>query len=75
MLKLKLQYFSHLMRRADSFKKTLMLGGIGGRRPLSQSLPSGSFHKPLIVSIRGQAARKPESQETSQTDHTDHSLV
>ena len=32
MLKLKLQYFSHLMRRADSFKKTLMLGGIGGRR-------------------------------------------
>ena len=32
MLKLKLQYFVHLMRRADSFKKTLMLGGIGGRR-------------------------------------------
>ena len=32
MLKLKLQYFSHLMRRADSFEKTLMLGGIGGRR-------------------------------------------
>ena len=32
MLKLKLQYFGHLMGRADSFKKTLMLGGIGGRR-------------------------------------------
>ena len=32
MLKLKLQYFDHLMRRVDSLKKTLMLGGIGGRR-------------------------------------------
>ena len=32
MLKLKLQYFGHLIRRADSFEKTLMLGGIGGRR-------------------------------------------
>ena len=32
MLKLKLQYFGHLMRRVDSVKKTLMLGGIGGRR-------------------------------------------
>ena len=32
MLKLKLQYFDHLMRRDDSFEKTLMLGGIGGRR-------------------------------------------
>ena len=32
MLKLKFQYFGHLMRRADSFEKTLMLGGIGGRR-------------------------------------------
>ena len=32
MLKLKLQYFGHLMRRADSFEKTLMLGEIGGRR-------------------------------------------
>ena len=32
MLKLKLQYFGHLMRKADSFEKTLMLGGIGGRR-------------------------------------------
>ena len=32
MLKLKLQYFSHLMQRVDSLEKTLMLGGIGGRR-------------------------------------------
>ena len=32
MLKLKLQYFGHLMRRVDSWEKTLMLGGIGGRR-------------------------------------------
>ena len=32
MLKLKLQYFGHLMQRADSFEKTLMLGGIGGKR-------------------------------------------
>ena len=32
MLKLKLQYFGHLMRRVDSFEKTLMLGGIEGRR-------------------------------------------
>ena len=31
-LKLKLQYFGHLMQRVDSLKKTLMLGGIGGRR-------------------------------------------
>ena len=36
MLKLKLQYFSHLMRRVDSLKKTLMLGGIGGRRRRGQ---------------------------------------
>ena len=32
MLKLKLQYFGHLMRRADSLEKSLMLGGVGGRR-------------------------------------------
>ena len=32
MLKLKLQYFGHLMRKADSLEKTLMLGGIGGKR-------------------------------------------
>ena len=36
MLKLRLQYFGHLMQRADSFEKTLMLGGIGGRRRRGQ---------------------------------------
>ena len=36
MLKLKLQYFSHLMRRVESLVKTLMLGGIGGRRKRGQ---------------------------------------
>ena len=36
MLKLKLQYFGHLMRRVDSLGKTLMLGGIGGRRKRGQ---------------------------------------
>ena len=36
MLKLKLQYFGHLMQRADPLEKTLMLGGIGGRRRLGR---------------------------------------
>ena len=36
MLKLKLQYFGHMMRRVDSLEKTLMLGGIGGRRRRGQ---------------------------------------
>ena len=36
MLKLRLQYFGHLMRRVDSLEKTLMLGGIGGRRRRGQ---------------------------------------
>ena len=36
MLKLKLQYFGHLMQRGDSLEKTLMLGGIGGRRKRGQ---------------------------------------
>jgi len=36
MLKLKLQYFGHLMRRVESLEKTLMLGGIGGRRRRGQ---------------------------------------
>ena len=36
MLKLKLQYFGHLMRRVESLEKTLMLGGIGGRRKRGQ---------------------------------------
>ena len=36
MLRLKLQYFGHLLRRVDSLEKTLMLGGIGGRRRRGQ---------------------------------------
>ena len=36
MLKLKLQYFGHLMRRVDTLEKTLMLGGVGGRRRRGQ---------------------------------------
>ena len=36
MLSLKLQYFSHLMRRVDSLEKTLMLGGVGGRKRRGQ---------------------------------------
>ena len=38
MLKLKLQYFGHLMQRADSFEKTLMLGKIGGKRRRQQRM-------------------------------------
>ena len=38
MLKLKLQYFGHLMRRVDSLEKTLMLGGVGGRRRRGQRM-------------------------------------
>ena len=38
MLKVKLQYFGHLMRRVDSLEKTLMLGGIGGRRRRGQQM-------------------------------------
>ena len=38
MLKLKLQYFGHLMQRVDSLEKTLMLGGIGGRRRERQKM-------------------------------------
>ena len=38
MLKLKLQYFGHLMQRVDSLEKTLMLGGIGGRRRRRQRM-------------------------------------
>ena len=41
MLKLKLQYFVHLMRRVDSLEKTLMLGGIGGRRRRGQQRMRG----------------------------------
>ena len=45
MLKLKLQFFGHLMRRADSLEKTLMLGGIGGRRRRGR-LPEASTRVP-----------------------------
>ena len=48
MLKLKLQYFGHLMRRADSLEKTLMLGGIGGRRRrgwMTENEIDGSHHQ------------------------------
>ena len=41
MLKLKLQYFGHLMQRVDSLEKTLMLGGIGGRRRRGQKRMRG----------------------------------
>ena len=44
MLKLKLQYFDHLMRRADSLEKTLMLGGIGGRRRRGQQDEMAGWH-------------------------------
>ena len=44
MLKLKLQYFGRLMRRADSLEKTLMLGGIGGRRRRGQDEMAGWHH-------------------------------
>ena len=44
MLKLKLQHFGHLMRRADSLEKTLMLGGIGGRR-MTEDEMAGWHHR------------------------------
>ena len=47
MLKLKLQYFGHLMRRVDSLEKTLMLGGIRGERTKSHKVTGGMI--PLIT--------------------------
>ena len=44
MLKLKLQYVGHLMQRADSLEKSLMLGGIGGRRRRGQQRMRGGHH-------------------------------
>ena len=44
MLKLKLQYFGHLMRRVDSLERTLMLGGIGGKRRGRQDEMAGWHH-------------------------------
>ena len=46
MLKLKLQYFGHLMQRVDSLEKTLMLGGIGGRKGTTEDEMAG-WHCPL----------------------------
>ena len=45
MLKLKLQYFGHLMRRVDSLEKTLMLGGTGGRRRRAEDEMAGWHHR------------------------------
>ena len=47
MLKLKLQYFGHLMRRVDSLEKTLMLGGTGGRRRRGQQDEMAGWHHRL----------------------------
>ena len=47
MLKLKLQYFGHLMRRTDSLEKTLMLGGIGDRRRRGQEDEMAGWHHRL----------------------------
>ena len=62
MLKLKLQYFGYLMRRVDSLEKTLMLGGIGGRRRrgrqrmrwldgITDSMDMRSLTQPTYVAI------------------------
>ena len=48
MLKLKLQYFGHLMQRADSFEKTLMLGKIKGRRRRGQQRGDGWMASPTM---------------------------
>ena len=47
MLKLKLQYFGHLMRRVDSLEKALMLGGIGGRRRRGTKDEMAGWHHQL----------------------------
>ena len=47
MLKLKLQYFGHLMKRVDSLEKTLMLGGIGGRRRRGRQDEMAGWHHRL----------------------------
>ena len=56
MLKLKLQYFGRLMRRVDSLEKTLMLGGVGGRRRRERCTPCPPTHLPscswrLFISV------------------------
>ena len=51
MLRLKLQYFGHLMRRVDSLEKTLMLGGIGGRRRRDEMI--GWHHDSMDMGLVG----------------------
>ena len=53
MLKLKLQYFGHLMRRVDSLEKTLMLGGTGDRRRMetTEDEMAGWHHQPMYMSL------------------------
>jgi len=51
MLKLKLQYFGHLMRRVDSLEKTLMLGGIGGRRRTQRMRWLDGITDSMVVSL------------------------
>ena len=53
MVKLKLQYFGHLMRRVDSLEKTLMLGGIGGRRMWSLRILDQGVDKPAGALLDG----------------------
>ena len=52
MLRLKLQYFGHLMRRGDSLEKTLMLGGIGGKRRGQQRTRLDGINDSMDVSLR-----------------------
>ena len=47
MLKLKIQYFDHVMRRIDSLEKTLMLGGIGGRKKRGRKRMMAGWHHQL----------------------------
>ena len=58
MLKLKLQYFGHLMRRVDSLEKTLMLGGIGGRR--RRGLPRMRWLDGITDSMNANLSELPE---------------
>ena len=52
MLKLKLQYFGHLMRRADSFEKTLMLGGLGQEeKGMTEDEMAGWHHGSMDMSL------------------------
>ena len=48
---LKLQYFGHLMRRVDSLEKTLMLGGIGGKKGMTEDERAGWHHDSMDVSL------------------------